>query len=63
MAFVQSAVAIQPCAKYAGNGLVLATCGIRSLVEAFANTQSRHLLLADSEEEEYNLEQSPAHLH
>jgi len=42
---------------------VLATCGIRSLVEAFANTQSRHLLLADSEEEEYNLKHSSAHLH
>ncbi len=31
---------------------VLATCGIRSPDEAFENTQSRLLLLADSEEEE-----------
>ena len=42
---------------------VLATCQIRSPNEAFESTQSRHLLLADFEEEEYNLKQSPAHLH
>ena len=42
---------------------VLATCGIRPSNEAFENTQSRLLLLADSEEEEYHLKQSPAHLH
>ena len=30
----------------------MATCGIRPPVEAFENTQSRLLLLADSEEEE-----------
>jgi hypothetical protein len=41
----------------------LATYQIRSPNEAFENTQSRLLLLADSEEEEYNLKQSPAHLH
>jgi hypothetical protein len=41
---------------------VLATCQIRSPNEAFENTQSHLLLLADSEEEEYNLKQSPAHL-
>jgi hypothetical protein len=32
--------------------VVLATCGIRSSNEAFENTQSRLLLLSDSEEEE-----------
>ncbi len=42
---------------------VLATCGIRPSDEAFENIQSRLLLLADFEEEEYNLKQSPAHLH
>ena len=42
---------------------MLATCGIRPSNEAFENTQSRLLLLADSEEEEYHLKQSPAHLH
>ena len=42
---------------------VLATCDIRPPVEAFENTQSRLLLLADSEEEEYNRKHSPAHLH
>lgn len=41
----------------------LATDQIRSPNEAFENTQSRLLLLADSEEEEYNLKHSPAHLH
>jgi len=42
---------------------VQATCGIRPSNEAFEHTQSRLLLLADSEEEEYHLKQSPAHLH
>ncbi len=45
------------------NSPVLATCGIRPPDEAFENTQSYLLLLADSEEEEYNLKHSPAHLH
>ena len=42
---------------------MVATCGIRQSNEAFENTQSRLLLLADSEEEAYNLKPSPAHLH
>jgi hypothetical protein len=42
---------------------VLATCGIQPSNEAFENSQSRLLLLADSKQEEYNLKQSPAHLH
>src|SRR5260221_12735690 len=42
---------------------VLATCGIRPSDEAFENIQSRLLLLADFEEEEYNRKHSPAHLH
>ena len=41
---------------------VLATYGIRSPVEAFENTQSPLLLLAGSEEGEYNLKHSLAHL-
>ena len=41
----------------------MATCGIRPPVEAFENTQSRLLLLADSEEEEYNLKHTSAHLY
>jgi hypothetical protein len=41
---------------------VLATCSIRSPVEAFENTQSRLLLLAASEEE-YDRKRSPAYLH
>jgi hypothetical protein len=39
-------------------GVVLATCGIRPPVEALENTQSHLLLLADFEEEEYNLTHS-----
>ncbi len=42
---------------------VLATCGIRPSDEAFENTQSRLLFLAEFAEEEYNLKHSPAHLH
>jgi hypothetical protein len=42
---------------------VLATCDIQPPVEAFENTKSRLLLLADSEGEEYNLKHSSAHLH
>ena len=44
-------------------GPVLATCGIRSQVEAFDNTLSRLLLVADSEEGEYNRKRLLAHLH
>jgi putative transposase len=42
---------------------VLATCGIRSPVGAFEKAQSRLLLLADSEEEEYNRNRSLTYLH
>jgi hypothetical protein len=42
---------------------VLATCDIQPPDEAFENTQSHHLLLADSEEEEYNLKHSSFYLH
>jgi hypothetical protein len=41
---------------------MIATCGIRSPVEAFENTQSRLLLLAGSEEGECNLKLALAHL-
>jgi len=42
---------------------VLATWDIQPPDEAFENTQSRLLLFADSEEEEYKLKHSSAHLH
>ena len=42
---------------------VLATCGIRSPIGAFEKAQSRLLLLANSEEEEYNRNRSLTHLH
>jgi hypothetical protein len=42
---------------------MLATCGIRPPDEAIENSQSRLLLLPDSEEEKYNLKHSPAHLY
>ena len=42
---------------------MLATCDIQPTDEAFENTQSHHLLLADSEEEEYNLKHSSFYLH
>jgi putative transposase len=41
---------------------VLATCGIRLLVEPFENSQSRLSLLADSQAEKYNRKHSPAYL-
>jgi hypothetical protein len=42
---------------------MLATCDIQPPDEAFENTQSHHLLLVDSEEEEYNLKHSSFYLH
>ena len=51
------------CYHKSGSPPVLATCGIRPPFEASEKTQSRLLLLGDSEEEEYNLKHSSAHLH
>ncbi|HEY6409991.1 MAG TPA: hypothetical protein VIY29_21245 [Ktedonobacteraceae bacterium] len=42
---------------------MLATWDIQPPDEAFENTQSRLLLFADSEEEDYKLKHSSAHLH
>jgi hypothetical protein len=42
---------------------VLATCGIRSPVGTFSKAQSRLLLVADSEEEQFNRNRSLTYLH